>query len=182
MSLVTPDLPSPRVIQVDTRGALILEEQSPDVSVSNYTQFPIADHSQTRDSRGIYLPNYIEPISHIAIDVSLVTFWFKSLYLMQWPRCSDWWLIGKGCLFHSFTSTTFFFFTSSKRRCESASLESPRWFRLAITCTKSYKRRINSIHPQQLKEWHPTRPRQASQSRINEAELCSELPRRLTKL
>jgi len=53
MSVVTPDLPTARVIQVDTRGALILEEQSPD----------------TKDSRGIYLPNYIEPISHIAIDV-----------------------------------------------------------------------------------------------------------------
>lgn len=25
---------------------------------------------QTRDSRGIYLPNYIEPVSHIAVDVS----------------------------------------------------------------------------------------------------------------
>ena len=25
--------------------------------------------SKTRDSRGIYLPNYIEPVSHIAIDV-----------------------------------------------------------------------------------------------------------------
>lgn len=25
---------------------------------------------QTRDSRGIYLPHYIEPVSHIAIDVS----------------------------------------------------------------------------------------------------------------
>jgi hypothetical protein len=24
---------------------------------------------QTRDSRGIYLPNYIEPVSHIAVDV-----------------------------------------------------------------------------------------------------------------
>lgn len=26
---------------------------------------------QTRDSRGIYLPNYVEPVSHIAVDVSL---------------------------------------------------------------------------------------------------------------
>jgi len=24
---------------------------------------------ETRDSRGIYLPNYIEPVSHIAVDV-----------------------------------------------------------------------------------------------------------------
>ena len=24
---------------------------------------------QTRDSRGIYFPNYIEPVSHIAVDV-----------------------------------------------------------------------------------------------------------------
>lgn len=32
MSLITPDLPPPRVIQVDTRGAIILDEQSHDVS------------------------------------------------------------------------------------------------------------------------------------------------------
>ena len=25
---------------------------------------------QTRDSRGIYFPNHIEPVSHIAVDVS----------------------------------------------------------------------------------------------------------------
>ncbi|KAK7465547.1 hypothetical protein VKT23_005522 [Stygiomarasmius scandens] len=48
-----PSLPSARVIHVDTRGALILEEESP----------------ETRDSRGIYLPNHIEPVSHIAVDV-----------------------------------------------------------------------------------------------------------------
>ncbi|KAF9486509.1 fumble [Pholiota conissans] len=53
MSLNTPSLPSAKVIHVDTRGAVILEEESP----------------ETRDSRGIYLPNYIEPISHIAVDV-----------------------------------------------------------------------------------------------------------------
>ncbi|KAF9245685.1 hypothetical protein BU15DRAFT_70756 [Melanogaster broomeanus] len=35
------------------RGAVILAEESP----------------ETRDSRGIYLPNYIEPISHIAVDI-----------------------------------------------------------------------------------------------------------------
>ncbi|KAJ7110307.1 pantothenate kinase [Mycena crocata] len=46
-------LPSPKVIHVDTRGAVILSEESP----------------ETRDSRGIYLPNYIEPVSHIAVDV-----------------------------------------------------------------------------------------------------------------
>ncbi|KAF9647461.1 fumble [Thelephora ganbajun] len=46
-------LPTPKVIQVDTRGAVILGEESP----------------ETRDSRGIYLPNYIEPVSHIAVDV-----------------------------------------------------------------------------------------------------------------
>ncbi|KAF9245653.1 fumble [Melanogaster broomeanus] len=43
----------PRVIHVHTRGAVILAEESP----------------ETRDSRGIYLPNYIEPISHIAVDI-----------------------------------------------------------------------------------------------------------------
>ncbi|KAI6031336.1 fumble [Pisolithus microcarpus] len=48
-----PSLPSPRVIHVNTRGAVILAEESP----------------ETRDSRGIYLPNYIEPISHIAVDI-----------------------------------------------------------------------------------------------------------------
>lgn len=53
MSLSTPSLPSAKVIQVDTRGAIILSEESP----------------ETRDSRGIYLPNYIEPVSHIAVDV-----------------------------------------------------------------------------------------------------------------
>ncbi|CAL1694382.1 unnamed protein product [Somion occarium] len=48
-----PSLPSAKAIQVDTRGALILEEESP----------------ETRDSRGIYLPNYVEPVSHIAVDI-----------------------------------------------------------------------------------------------------------------
>ncbi|KIJ22181.1 hypothetical protein PAXINDRAFT_165433 [Paxillus involutus ATCC 200175] len=48
-----PSLPSPRVIHVNTRGAVILAEESP----------------ETRDSRGIYLPNYIEPVSHIAVDI-----------------------------------------------------------------------------------------------------------------
>lgn len=49
----TPSLPSAKVIHVDTRGAVILSEESP----------------ETRDSRGIYFPNYIEPVSHIAVDV-----------------------------------------------------------------------------------------------------------------
>ncbi|KAI0931384.1 hypothetical protein AcW1_001204 [Taiwanofungus camphoratus] len=48
-----PSLPAAKAIQVDTRGALILDEESP----------------ETRDSRGIYLPNYIEPVSHIAVDI-----------------------------------------------------------------------------------------------------------------
>ncbi|KIJ46524.1 hypothetical protein M422DRAFT_165213 [Sphaerobolus stellatus SS14] len=46
-------LPTARAIKVDTRGAVILNEESP----------------ETRDSRGIYLPNYIEPVSHIAVDI-----------------------------------------------------------------------------------------------------------------
>ncbi|KAI0304602.1 pantothenate kinase [Russula brevipes] len=46
-------LPAAKVIHVETRGAVILDEASP----------------ETRDSRGIYLPNYIEPVSHIAVDV-----------------------------------------------------------------------------------------------------------------
>ncbi|RXW24588.1 hypothetical protein EST38_g1279 [Candolleomyces aberdarensis] len=49
----TPSLPLAKVIHVDTRGAVILSEESP----------------ETRDSRGIYLPNHIEPVSHIAVDV-----------------------------------------------------------------------------------------------------------------
>ncbi|KAJ3758119.1 pantothenate kinase [Lentinula raphanica] len=49
----TPSLPTVKVIQVDTRGAVILDEESP----------------ETRDSRGIYFPNHIEPVSHIAVDV-----------------------------------------------------------------------------------------------------------------
>ncbi|KZT73208.1 fumble [Daedalea quercina L-15889] len=48
-----PTLPGAKAIHVDTRGAVILDEESPD----------------TRDSRGIYLPNYIEPVSHIAVDI-----------------------------------------------------------------------------------------------------------------
>ncbi|TEB38649.1 pantothenate kinase [Coprinellus micaceus] len=53
MTATTPSLPSAKVIHVDTRGAVILSEESP----------------ETRDSRGIYLPNHIEPVSHIAVDV-----------------------------------------------------------------------------------------------------------------
>jgi len=49
----TTSLPTAKIIHVDTRGAVILHEESP----------------ETRDSRGIYLPNYIEPVSHIAVDV-----------------------------------------------------------------------------------------------------------------
>ncbi|KAI0783407.1 fumble [Abortiporus biennis] len=50
---VIPSLPIAESIQVDTRGAVILNEESP----------------ETRDSRGIYLPNYVEPVSHIAVDI-----------------------------------------------------------------------------------------------------------------
>ncbi|KAI5124109.1 hypothetical protein M0805_000923 [Coniferiporia weirii] len=53
MPSTAPALPTARVIQVDTRGAVILNEESP----------------ETRDSRGIYLPNHIEPVSHIAVDI-----------------------------------------------------------------------------------------------------------------
>nr|XP_031861333.1 pantothenate kinase [Kwoniella shandongensis]KAA5528405.1 pantothenate kinase [Kwoniella shandongensis] len=50
-----PDIsiPQARGIAVDTTGAQIVQEESP----------------ATRDSRGIYLPHYIEPVSHIAIDI-----------------------------------------------------------------------------------------------------------------
>ncbi|OAX42102.1 fumble [Rhizopogon vinicolor AM-OR11-026] len=51
--LRAPSLPTPKAIRVNTRGAVILAEESP----------------ETRDSRGIYLPNYIEPVSHIALDI-----------------------------------------------------------------------------------------------------------------
>lgn len=69
----TPSLPAPKVIHVDTRGAIILSEESPEVGPARFR--PIcADNAphQTRDSRGIYLPNYIEPVSHIAVDVRLL--------------------------------------------------------------------------------------------------------------
>ncbi|KAK1925275.1 putative pantothenate kinase [Papiliotrema laurentii] len=46
-------IPQARRIVVDTTGAQIVQEESP----------------ATRDSRGIYLPHYIEPVSHIAIDI-----------------------------------------------------------------------------------------------------------------
>ncbi|KAH9932013.1 pantothenate kinase [Epithele typhae] len=52
-STAGPSLPTAKTIQVDTRGAMILDEESP----------------ETRDSRGIYFPNYIEPVSHIAVDI-----------------------------------------------------------------------------------------------------------------
>ncbi|KAL4070501.1 fumble [Scleroderma citrinum] len=65
----TPSLPTPRVIHVNTRGAVILAEESP----------------ETRDSRGIYLPNYIEPISHIAIGGSLA----KVVYFTRSPEERD---------------------------------------------------------------------------------------------
>ncbi|OXG90559.1 pantothenate kinase [Cryptococcus neoformans A2-102-5] len=50
-----PDIsiPQARRIVVDTTGAQIVQEESP----------------ATRDSRGIYLPHYTEPVSHIAVDV-----------------------------------------------------------------------------------------------------------------
>jgi type II pantothenate kinase len=52
--MATPvQIPQVKEIVVDTRGAEIVEEHSP----------------ATRDSRGIYLPHYIEPVSHIAIDI-----------------------------------------------------------------------------------------------------------------
>ncbi|KAI0364063.1 fumble [Pilatotrama ljubarskyi] len=53
MAKAGPSLPTAKTIQVDTRGAMILDEESP----------------ETRDSRGIYFPNYIEPVSHIAVDI-----------------------------------------------------------------------------------------------------------------
>jgi type II pantothenate kinase len=52
--MATPvQIPQVKEILVDTTGAEIVEEHSP----------------ATRDSRGIYLPHYIEPVSHIAIDI-----------------------------------------------------------------------------------------------------------------
>ncbi|CAK9783712.1 fumble [Cutaneotrichosporon oleaginosum] len=53
MSLPDISIPQARRIAVDTTGAQIVQEESP----------------ATRDSRGIYLPHYIEPVSHIAIDI-----------------------------------------------------------------------------------------------------------------
>jgi len=74
-------LPTPKVIQVDTRGAVILHEESPEVSHYRSTHPPYSSSlttallrtpRQTRDSRGIYFPNHIEPVSHIAVDVSIL--------------------------------------------------------------------------------------------------------------
>ncbi|KAG1813178.1 type II pantothenate kinase [Suillus subaureus] len=69
--LPPPSLPTPKAIRVNTRGAVILAEESP----------------ETRDSRGIYLPNYIEPVSHIAIDIggSLA----KVVYFTRSPQSSS---------------------------------------------------------------------------------------------
>jgi type II pantothenate kinase len=63
-------LPTAKVIHVDTRGAVILDEASPEVSMSHVCLSQLfTPLDKTRDSRGIYLPNYIEPVSHIAVDV-----------------------------------------------------------------------------------------------------------------
>ncbi|KAL7423453.1 hypothetical protein Q5752_001033 [Cryptotrichosporon argae] len=55
MASAMPDISIPQAkgIVVDTTGAQIVQEDSP----------------ATRDSRGIYLPHYTEPVSHIAIDI-----------------------------------------------------------------------------------------------------------------
>lgn len=45
---------------------------------------------QTRDSRGIYLPNYVEPVSHIAVDVSADF----GLCLAETERCGFYRLAG----------------------------------------------------------------------------------------
>lgn len=72
-------IPTAKVIQVDTRGACILKEESPEVGLAPRLQEKISCSTyarwhgrffKTRDSRGIYFPNYIEPVSHIAVDVS----------------------------------------------------------------------------------------------------------------
>jgi type II pantothenate kinase len=89
MSLPDISIPQARNIAVDTTGAQIVQEESPAVSrrasvllvhrqigaVGSrcYRHAPQQINQltlQTRDSRGIYLPHYIEPVSHIAIDVS----------------------------------------------------------------------------------------------------------------
>lgn len=69
----TPSLPAAKVIHVDTRGAIILSEESPEVCLPRNRYFKLIPR-QTRDSRGIYLPNYIEPVSHIAVDVRAARF------------------------------------------------------------------------------------------------------------
>ncbi|KAG8924092.1 hypothetical protein FRC01_011958, partial [Tulasnella sp. 417] len=64
-------IPTARAIKVDTRGAVILNEDSP----------------ETRDSRNIYLPNHVEPVSHIAVDIggSLA----KVVYFTRSPQPPD---------------------------------------------------------------------------------------------
>lgn len=73
ISAKTPDISIPQVrrIVVETRGAQIVQEESPAVSHRNGGVGTMLISDQTRDSRGIYLPHYIEPVSHIAVDVSL---------------------------------------------------------------------------------------------------------------
>ncbi|KAF8578750.1 fumble [Ramaria rubella] len=80
MSLSTaPSLPTAQAIKVDTRGAVILHEESP----------------ETRDSRGIYLPNYIEPVSHIAVDIggslAKVVYFTRSPEPLPSPGCPSSW-------------------------------------------------------------------------------------------
>lgn len=48
--------PVPLPVNVDTTGAKIMEDGS--------------SRPDQRDSRDIYLPNHIESVSHIAVDVS----------------------------------------------------------------------------------------------------------------
>ncbi|KAG6814007.1 hypothetical protein H0H92_004500 [Tricholoma furcatifolium] len=64
-----PSLPSAKVIHVDTRGAVILSEESPEVRDAFLWGGNGSHDDKTRDSRGIYFPNHIEPVSHIAVDV-----------------------------------------------------------------------------------------------------------------
>ncbi len=76
-TLNSPSLPLAKVIHVDTRGAVILSEESPEVRIcSRSGGAQLTRLEQTRDSRGIYLPNHIEPVSHIAVDVSRLFPWF----------------------------------------------------------------------------------------------------------
>ena len=82
-------IPTPHAIKVDTRGAVILQEESPEVFSLMFILmgYALNDYGyKTRDSRGIYFPNHIEPVSHIAVDVSSLRIVGVCANIVSWTR------------------------------------------------------------------------------------------------